>query len=265
MSGRCPPLDQLLGFALEEERMSVLELERHLVACESCKEDVATIRQSVAGLRARGVAGGTTTETCLGEFDRIELVEGAVDGERRRYLLDHVSSCEPCRTEVAGLSRALAEPSIADEIAQLETAPTPAIVGIRSRRATGLVGLAAAAAVAFFLIARPSGTDETASTVQHRGREFTEMGSPVVVAPVGPATRPINLTWRGVPTADRYRVELFDATGTVLWEVQTNDTIAALPDSVALADGAPYFWKVEARTDFDRWAASELVEFTISN
>ncbi len=44
MSGRCPPLDQLLGYALEGERMSVLELERHLVACESCKDDVATIR-----------------------------------------------------------------------------------------------------------------------------------------------------------------------------------------------------------------------------
>ncbi len=210
------------------------------------------------------MAGGTTRETCLGEFERIELVEGTCDGERRQSLIDHVASCETCRTEVAGLSRALAEPSIADEVAKLETAPTRAVVGTRSRRATGVIGLAAAAAVAFFLIVRPTGTDDTATTDQHRAPAFTEKGSPLV-APVCPATRPINLTWRAVPTADRYRVELFYVTGTVLWEVQTNDTIAALPDSIALANGTPYLWKVEARTDFDRWAASELVEFTISN
>jgi hypothetical protein len=71
------------------------------------------------------------------------------------------------------------------------------------------------------------------------------------------------LRWTAVPGADRYRVTLFDADGRVLFETQVPDTIAALADSVSLQAGRPYFWKVEARTGFDRWTGSSLAEFRV--
>jgi hypothetical protein len=59
-------------------------------------------------------------------------------------------------------------------------------------------------------------------------------------------------------------VTLFDAQGEVLYETEVNDTTAALPDSVRLIPERPYLWKVQARTGWDRWSASDLVEFTIA-
>ncbi len=64
-----------------------------------------------------------------------------------------------------------------------------------------------------------------------------------------------------MPDADRYRVTLFDASANLLFDVQTTDTSATLPDSLHIVPGRSYLWKVEARTAWDRWAASELIEF----
>ena len=44
---------------------------------------------------------------------------------------------------------------------------------------------------------------------------------------------------------------------------QLADTVAALPDSIALVAGRTYVWLVEARIGFDRWSTSGLVEFSI--
>ena len=63
--------------------------------------------------------------------------------------------------------------------------------------------------------------------------------------------------------ANRYRVTLYDSTGRVLWEAATTDTLVALPDSLALRHDARYFWRVHARTGFDRWTESNLVEFRL--
>src|SRR2546426_348130 len=57
---------------------------------------------------------------------------------------------------------------------------------------------------------------------------------------------------------------LFDAGGRVLYESQLRDTTVALPDTVRLAAGQSYLWKVEARTGWGRWVASDLVEFSIA-
>jgi len=59
-------------------------------------------------------------------------------------------------------------------------------------------------------------------------------------------------------------VILFDAAGRVVYETQLTDTVATLPDSVTLAAGPPYLWKVEARAGWDRWWGSELVRFSIA-
>jgi len=67
-----------------------------------------------------------------------------------------------------------------------------------------------------------------------------------------------------VTRADRYRVTLFRADGSLLYQLELPDTAAPLPDSVPLPPGHRYLWKVEARTGWDRWTTSELVSFTVT-
>jgi len=59
-------------------------------------------------------------------------------------------------------------------------------------------------------------------------------------------------------------VTVFDATGGVVYAAEVADTVVTFPDSIALVPGDSYLWKVDARTGFDRWAASELVEFRVA-
>jgi hypothetical protein len=87
---------------------------------------------------------------------------------------------------------------------------------------------------------------------------------PTPRSPLGAVASVNGLQWSAVAGANRYRVTLFDARGHVLYETEVADTVAALPDSVALVPGEPYLWKAAARTGFDRWTASPLVEFSIA-
>jgi len=70
--------------------------------------------------------------------------------------------------------------------------------------------------------------------------------------------------WSSVPRATSYRVRVFDPEGVVVWETQTSDTTVAPASAITLERGARYLWKVEARTDFDRWVGSALTEFKLS-
>jgi hypothetical protein len=56
---------------------------------------------------------------------------------------------------------------------------------------------------------------------------------------------------------------VFDGGGSVLWETLTTDTLVVVPDGIALGAGVPYFWKVAARTSWDRWVVSDLTTFTL--
>ena len=168
-------------------------------------------------------------------------VDGAAGSERRAAIQTHLASCAECRAEVEEVS---------------------GIVGTlpHGRRLPKRVWIPAAAAAALAVLwAAPRSTREPAP--QHREEAVTTTVSPRPVAPVGAVNSARALVWMSVPHADRYRVRLFDADGSVLWEREMGDTIATLPDSVAPRPPGIYFWKVEAHTGFGRWAASDLVEF----
>src|SRR6267378_2137579 len=98
---------------------------------------------------------------------------------------------------------------------------------------------------------------------QHRSPPGAQ-AVPVPRSPVGVVAQAETLWWTSVAGADRYRVTLFDGGGRVLFETQLADTLAVLPDSIVLDHGRPYLWKVDARTGWQRWAASGLVEFSIA-
>jgi hypothetical protein len=118
----------------------------------------------------------------------------------------------------------------------------------------------AAAAVLLFVVRAP--TDDRHPPLT-REPMISSTVAPAAVAPRGVITAVPTLTWTSVPHADVYRLTLFDDAGRSLWETQTADTTAAIPATIPLREHASYFWKVEAQTGWNRWVASELIEFSI--
>ncbi|PYP98891.1 MAG: hypothetical protein DMD38_00010 [Gemmatimonadetes bacterium] len=203
-------------------------------------------------LRAHPAMRQEATTGCLDEDALAALVSGTA-GERRAAFLEHLAACARCRHAVAALSR------VADDLTyQLEGPPARRW----TRRVVWTTGLAAAAGLALFLV-WPRGVSEPAVPPDYREPAITTAGAPNVIAPRGRVASVSSLTWTHVPRAVRYRLRLFDNAGAVLWEGEVTDTSAVLPPTVRLAPGAAYFWKVEAKTGWQRWVASDLVEFRI--
>jgi len=168
------------------------------------------------------------TPDCLDDDTIAALAAGTVDGTARGRALVHLTGCARCRHAVASVARALTDPVVA-AILLLLAGPRLLELGRPVHRAPPLTG-----------------------TV------------PVPASPVGVVANADTLRWLGVPGADRYRVTVFDSPGQVRYETQLAGTVALLPDTVVLVAGRPYLWKVEARTGWDRWSASELVEFSLA-
>ena len=193
------------------------------------------------------------TPDCLDVETIAALAEGSLPGGVRPEVLQHLAACVFCRRAVASVAEALVDQPVTHEIEIIEGRAN------RWRRVLRIgVPLAAAATVLLLLWspARDSGA-------LHRGGPLP--GSrPTPIGPRGTVESAQRLLWTSVAGSDRYRVTLFGAQGDVLYETGTGDTVVTLPDSVRLSSGQPYLWKVEARTAWDRWVTSDLVDFTIA-
>lgn len=199
------------------------------------------------------VRSESPTAACVDDDTIAALAAGTLSSEQRAGVLPHVASCARCHALLASVARALADDGVAREVRAIDNAGW--------RRVSRIV-LPLAAAAVLLLLVWPRGLDDGGPG--HRGPAIIVATAPVPISPVGAVAEAARLQWAAVPGADRYRVTLFDAGGGVLYETQLPDTVAALPDSIALAPGRPYLWKVEARTGVDRWAGSDLVEFSIA-
>ena len=172
-----------------------------------------------------------------------QYLDGTLRAPARESLEGHLAECRECREELGAVRAILAA-----------TAP-------RWRRWRTLVPLAAAAALALVWLApRLPGRDQPLT----RDPAFTTTEAPMPLQPVGSVAEAGTLLWASVPGAERYRVSLFGADGALLWQSLPGDTVAALPDSVPLVAGSPYFWQVKAETAYGRWVESELVEFRVT-
>jgi hypothetical protein len=187
---------------------------------------------------------------CLDDDTIASLAEGTVADDKRAGVLSHLAGCARCRAAVASVSRALADPSVAREIATVRGT---------GRRVLAIAIPVAAAAIVALLVLPQRGDDGSS----HRAPTIAAVAAPTLVAPTGVVAAATTLRWSSVSGADRYRTTLFDETGAVLYETEIADTAVALPDSVRLVASRSYLWKVEARTGWNRWSASELVEFSI--
>lgn len=152
---------------------------------------------------------------------------------------------------MASVARAIADPGIAREVATIR--------GIH-RRTVYRIALPLAAAAALLLVFSWPRNREGGG---HRG-EPPVASTPNPIAPVGVVASGSPLQWTAVAGADRYRVTLSDPSGRLLYETQVTDTVVSLPDSIVLVPGRSYVWLVEARTGFDRWSTSRLVEFSVA-
>jgi hypothetical protein len=103
----------------------------------------------------------------------------------------------------------------------------------------------------------------TSETSRHRETAITTTVAPRIAGPIGRATTADSLRWTSVPHADRYQVLVFDREGTLIWQPHTGDTILPVPARLRRVGATTYIWKVEARTGWDRWVASEWEQFTI--
>jgi len=197
------------------------------------------------------VRSETQTADCLQDDMIAALADGSLAPDLRKSVLPHVASCARCRGALAAVARALADPAVGRE---LSSSPS-------GRRRYRIAVPLAAAAVLLLLLWSPAGD----RSPLHRGPPPPPPATtPVPRSPVGAVAAVHELRWTPVSGADRYRVTVFDATGGVVYAAEVADTVVTFPDSIALVPGDSYLWKVDARTGFDRWAASELVEFRVA-
>lgn len=196
---------------------------------------------------------------CLDDDTIAALAEGALVAGSREIALAHVAGCGYCRAAVASVARCLGDPVVAREVAAAEPAR-----GRRGwHRVVGVV-LPLAAAAMLLLVVRSRPLNEVPTDSPHRAPTITGAPAPAAAWPVGTVETAARLQWSSVLGADRYHVTLYDGTGRVLYESQSSDTVATLPDSLHLLPGHPYLWRVEARTGWNRWSASALAQFSVS-
>ena len=230
---------------------------RHVEGCPTCRAEVARLREAAGSLRAPvSFERVTETDDCLDELTIADFVAGRLGTETRAPVVAHLLSCARCRSVVQAAGRLLADPTLAPELSGAARAPA----GRLWRRWSLPLGLAAAAALALLFVSRGGDDDSTPSL---RDTTLTTAVAPMPVAPRASVARVHRFVWSGVPRAVRYRLRLYDAEGAVLWTLETSDTAVALVGSVKLVPRGRYFWKVEAQTEWRRWTASDLVEFTV--
>ena len=195
------------------------------------------------------------------------LIEGYVGGRLGEADVEafesHYLTCERCQSELR-LALAIREalPEVREAGLRAPAEPEVSVISRRLKVRTA-AALAAAAVLAGLLLVRPSKLDEESAPAQRDEATGVEV-APSLGAPDGVVAAVESFQWSQVPGADLYRITVYDAEGTVVWEVETRDTLITPPDTTEFEPAARYIWTVAARVGFDRWVSSELVDFTIS-
>lgn len=175
----------------------------------------------------------------LSAADVAAYVDQHLSGVDRDRVEEHLAACRECRSETVAVSRV--------------------VRGLRrSWRWAALVPLAAAALVVVMLAPwRRDGQPVM------REPAVTTIVAPTAIAPRGGVAELVSITWSSVPRATLYEVTVFDSAGTIIWETRVLDSLTRVPRDLRLVRGKPYYWKVAARTESNRWVSSDFVTFTI--
>lgn len=172
--------------------------------------------------------------------EMVGYVRRSLDRAGRERVERHLAACRLCANEIGDIVRLNRR-----KASWARTAPYAAV---------------AAAAAALFLIVwtgRFPSSDTSAAT---REPPIASVAAPTPLAPAGSEAGRVVFRWAAAGGL-RYRVVLFDSVGSALFEGTSGDTMLPLPDSIRLAPGDLYLWKVEAEVAPDRWVSSRLVQF----
>ena len=183
--------------------------------------------------------GGTEREAHLDPQEAAAYLDRVATETERARIEAHLAECDTCRGEVLGL-----RPIVSGRAPLHRAAPW----------------IAASAAAIILMVAwlRDAGTPD----LVHRESPVTATVSPRALSPSGVTSVPLTLRWSSVPLANSYLARIYDAQGSVLFERETTDTVL-VAGRIGLRLGIVYYWKVEARSGFDRSTASPLTEFTL--
>jgi hypothetical protein len=195
--------------------------------------------------------------------DDIASLAERVDEDARREAIAHLSECAECRSRLVAVMNLLDDDVIAAEI----NAVDPLVKRIAARRWSpagwAAITTLAAAAVVTIIIARPEKSSrQTAIPSPTREATVTTTAPPRIISPAIVSSGD-SLRWTSVRGADLYRVQVWDREGNVVFATDTRDTTLLLPPPITR--GGSYLWEVKARTGWDRWVASDFLEFTIRN
>jgi hypothetical protein len=264
VSTNCPDDLTLLSFAMNAtgDPRGDARIAAHVERCEACHGTVVRHRALAADVRRATREANDPRGECLDEMAIAALAEGVATDDARVAATAHLVTCASCRSQLAELRATLDDAAIMAALPRTGTARRLRQAFVGGLSAAGL----AAAAVFLFAVGQNQDLNRTPEGVAATMRDETGalVVAPVAVAPVDIVSGSLVFRWSSVPRANRYRVRVFDAEGVVLWETQTSDTTVAPPAAITLQRGARYLWKVEARTDFDRWVGSALTEFQLS-
>ena len=193
---------------------------------------IAVIDQSA------GVAGEHPAPEVIAALVRREGPE-----EGRLATLDHVMSCADCRRDF-DLLRAV-------ERAGVESGATARAGGRRGWLMPAALAASVLLAVGVGRTVLRSGGDDTTRGDGHAAVVLVQPGREAVAGDA------LAFSWRAVPGASRYKLELLDGGGGVLASAATTDTSASPAAARALPPG-DYRWWVRATTSDARSLRSAL-------
>ncbi len=183
--------------------------------------------------------------------DVAAYLDGTIGNLDRKRIEAHAAECEECRREITEVTGTLR----------------------RMRRTPNWrvwAPAAAAAAVITFLMLRPlwieTGSDSTSrfrgpeSIAGREGSVDIRVLAPADESTVSPAD--VAFIWHAGGSEASYQLTLTDDEGSVIWTLATTDTVASLPDTVALEHASLYHWYVDGLLEDGRHASSGVHSFT---
>lgn len=257
----CPSPAELLVSALGDSRTNRDDaISAHVAGCSNCRTQITEIRETAAALIS---AQSEAASECLSD-DSIAAMVDARGSALRKESVAHLSECADCRRRFASTVRMMDDDAIASEMRRLNVAQSSRPISLLqwSRRKTMVIsgGLVVAAAAAIVLVG-PIANREADNGLSdiHRESSITTTVAPRILSPANAAQSADSLRWTSVPTADLYRVRVWDTEGTVVFSGESERTSLGVPNG--LRPGTSYLWEVAARTGWDRWVSSDFVEF----
>lgn len=179
----------------------------------------------------------------LTESELAGYLDHDLSATERQSVEEHLVECDSCRAELVAAARLLDQ--------ELPAGAPPAVRPQRGGRwslPAGLVGLAAAAALAALLLVGPDAPANPEITPQQERVNPEGVDRLPVVAPPQDALVPrdeLRFVWADLGTGS-YRITLMAEDGATVWSASVADTTAVPPEAIELDAGARFFWWIDA-------------------